>query len=460
MGTGAAPRPSVRPYRQAPSSEPSPVRVRPRLGDWAELLRVSALFTVPGDALAGAAASGARPRGRTLLAIGSSLCLYEAGMALNDWADREVDAVERPHRPLPSGRITPFAALAAAAGLTAAGLVLASLAGRRPLAVAGALAGAVWAYDLGLKNTPAGPLAMAGARSLDLLLGAVATTGRVRPALSAAALLGAHTFSVTTVSRREAEGGSTLAPLAGLAVTAVLSRAVAHGRAAGVSGDGGPPVTAGGGAPLSGDGGAQVSAVSRAPASAGGGAYVPADGRAPVSVDGGAHISADGRAPASAGGGAHVSAGGGAPLSGDGGAHVSAGGGAPLSGDGGAHVSAGGGPPVARGLGTHLDPTPASHRPPAAQVLAAALGLPGPTPAASLRAELGALYALTAAQPLFHALLNPSPQLTQRAVGGGIRAMIPLQAALAARAGRPGTALVTASLAPLARRFARKVSVT
>ncbi|WP_235967830.1 SCO3242 family prenyltransferase, partial [Streptomyces mesophilus] len=193
-------------------------------------MRVSALFTVPGDALAGAAASGARPRGRTLVAIASSLCLYEAGMALNDWADREVDAVERPHRPLPSGRITPFAALSAAAGLTAAGLALASLAGRRPLAVAGALAGTVWAYDLGLKNTPAGPLAMAGARSLDLLLGAVATTGRVRPALSASALLGAHTFSVTTVSRREAEGGSTLAPLAGLAVTAVLARAVAHGR--------------------------------------------------------------------------------------------------------------------------------------------------------------------------------------------------------------------------------------
>ena len=34
---------------------------RPR-SDWAELLRVSALFTVPGDALAGAAAAGVRPK--------------------------------------------------------------------------------------------------------------------------------------------------------------------------------------------------------------------------------------------------------------------------------------------------------------------------------------------------------------------------------------------------------------
>ncbi|MDQ0577954.1 UbiA family prenyltransferase [Streptomyces rishiriensis] len=34
-------------------------------------------------------------------------------MALNDWADREEDAAaERPHRPLPSGRIAPAQALA------------------------------------------------------------------------------------------------------------------------------------------------------------------------------------------------------------------------------------------------------------------------------------------------------------------------------------------------------------
>ncbi|MGW4569462.1 UbiA family prenyltransferase, partial [Streptomyces sp. NPDC004561] len=97
---------------------------------WAELLRLPALFTVPGDVLAGAATVPGRPRGRTLLAAGSSLCLYEAGMALNDWADREEDAVERPHRPLPSGRVHPTAALTAACAFTAAGLALAARAGR------------------------------------------------------------------------------------------------------------------------------------------------------------------------------------------------------------------------------------------------------------------------------------------------------------------------------------------
>ncbi|MEU6391520.1 SCO3242 family prenyltransferase [Streptomyces sp. NPDC046939] len=312
---------------------------------WAELLRLPALFTVPGDALAGAAAVGARPGRGTFLAIGASLCLYEAGMALNDWADRNEDARDRPHRPIPSGRIRPGAALAAATAFTAAGIGLASRAGRTPTAVSTALAATVWAYDLGLKRTPAGPAAMGAARALDVLLGASAsgddeaslntapaTTTAKRPgsgtgrdghpapagltaALPAALALGVHTAAVTTVSRNETTGGVPAAPAAALAVTALLTR--------------------------------------------------------------------------------------------------------------------------------HLLKLPAGRG------AAAPLGLPGPT-----------AYAVTTARPLLHALLNPSPPLTQRAVGAGIRAMIPLQAALAARAGAPGTALATAALAPLARRFAKKVSVT
>ncbi|MFJ4717531.1 SCO3242 family prenyltransferase, partial [Streptomyces sp. NPDC088785] len=280
-----------------------------------------ALFTVPGDALAGAAAVGARPGRGTALAVGASLCLYEAGMALNDWADRDEDAVDRPHRPLPSGRIRPGAALAAAGTLTAAGLALAARAGRRPLAVAVPLTALVWAYDLRLKHTAAGPAAMGAARGLDLLLGAAAA-GRTRTAAGPAALVACHTGAVTLVSRREADGGSTALPLAALAATAALTATVTRTAAR----------TA-------------------------------------------------------------------------------------------AHPSA---------------------RPAAVWLTAAA----------------GAGYAATFARPLAHAALNPSPVLTQRAVGGGIRALLPLQAALMARAGAPATALLTAALAPLAARLARKVSTT
>ncbi|WP_078898495.1 SCO3242 family prenyltransferase [Streptomyces sp. CNQ-509] len=348
----------IEPQARSAQGRKQPASPAAQTRAWVELLRVSALFTVPGDALAGAAAAGLRPNRGTALAIGSSLCLYEAGMALNDYADRDVDAVERPHRPLPSGRITPRAALAAAAALTAASLGLAAAAGRRPLALATALAGAVWAYDLKLKNTPAGPAAMAAARTLDLLLGAAATQARAGhgaapPAgtsssalrhlqggdgwadgpLAAAVLLGVHTYAVTVVSRREVEGGSTAVPLVGLAVTTAVAATLRRGN---------DP-----------------------------------------------HPQPD------------------------------------------PHPRADGAPPPG---GPRLALTPGD--------------------------LLAGAYAATAVRPYLHAALNPSPQLTQRAVGGGIRAMIPLQSALAARAGAPGSAAALLALVPVARRLARKVSPT
>ncbi|MFI5655639.1 SCO3242 family prenyltransferase [Streptomyces anulatus] len=367
-GTG---RPDAASDRGADRGEPGQ-----RLRAWAELLRVSALFSVPGDALAGAAAVGRRPGRGAALAIGASLCLYEAGMALNDWADRDEDAVDRPHRPIPSGRISPAAALGAAGVLTAAGLALAARAGRPALTVATGLAATVWAYDLHLKHTKAGPAAMAAARSLDLLLGATATATGVRapggssspdnvaaaarggltaslPALPAALVLGAHTYGVTAVSRHETQGGSTGTPLAVLATTTALAAAVLR------------------------------ESWGRAPDRPG---TARADDDADVSVNAYA-VTVARRLDA--------------------------------------------GP-----LGKVTDPV------------------------RLLAVTLTGAYLRTAGPPLLHAALNPSPPLTQRAVGGGIRAMIPLQAALAARAGAPVTALAVMGLVPLARSLARKVSLT
>ena len=91
----------------------------------------------------------------------------------------------------------------------------------------------------------------------------------------------------------------------------------------------------------------------------------------------------------------------------------------------------------------------------AVSALAYGTGRAGAAPAAFALAYAGA-----AARPLAHAALNPSPPLLQRAVGGGIRATIPLQAALSARAGRPAAAAALLALLPLARRLSRKVSPT
>jgi 4-hydroxybenzoate polyprenyltransferase len=190
----------------------------PDLASVIELLRAPAALTVPGDTLAGAAAAGWPFGGATFGLAASSVCLYWAGMALNDYADRVIDLRERPHRPIPSGRVRPGFALGLASGLTAAGIGAAALSGgSRALAVALPLAASVWAYDLALKNTAAGPAAMAAARTLDVLLGAGA--GRLRAATPAALTVGAHTLAVTALSRHEVSGAQRRAPVAALAGT-------------------------------------------------------------------------------------------------------------------------------------------------------------------------------------------------------------------------------------------------
>ncbi|MFE4533619.1 UbiA family prenyltransferase [Streptomyces scopuliridis] len=413
---------------------------------WAELLRVSALFTVPGDALAGAAALGVRPNRRTALAVGASLCLYEAGMALNDWADREEDAIDRPHRPIPSGRISPPAALAAAGALTAAGLALAARAGRPALAVGTALAATVWSYDLRLKHTAAGPAAMGAARALDLLLGATATAGGSDGGGRGAA---GHT-SPRTEGRSPTLGAGDRAA-SGTPRTPGLPKPhaanpVPLGSADGVTGRTSPGT--GGRATGPGRGPAYTPSSAtpggRLPASPRTGGYSPAAGKGAVRGTGpwaglraalpsatllGAHtvaVTTVSRREAQGGSTA-------APL-------------AALVATGVLGAAAGG---VSRG-GVSDAPRRATGggRRTAQQA--------GP----ALAGALALVYAGTAGRPLLHAALNPSPPLTQRAVGGGIRAMIPLQAALAARGGAVGVALGVMGLVPLARTFARKVSPT
>jgi 4-hydroxybenzoate polyprenyltransferase len=195
-----------------------------RLTDLIQLVRAPAALSVPGDVVAGARAAGAIDR-RTAALAGASICLYWAGMAANDWADRELDAVERPERPIPSGRVSARAAVAVAIGLTAAGVaIVGKAAGSRGLAVAVPLVASIWTYDLWAKNTPAGPAVMASCRALDVLLGA--STGNARAAVDVAAAIGVHTYTVTVLSRREVSGARPGLAAATLATTAALAGAI------------------------------------------------------------------------------------------------------------------------------------------------------------------------------------------------------------------------------------------
>ncbi|MET7477027.1 SCO3242 family prenyltransferase [Streptomyces sp. NPDC005648] len=341
------------------------MKQRRRLSDLALLVRAPAALSVPGDVLAGAAAAGNPLTVRTFGIMGSSVCLYWAGMALNDYADATIDAVERPDRPVPSGRVPRRTALAVAGGLTAAGLGLAAVTGgRHSFFGASALAGAVWAYDLGLKATPAGPAAMAGARALDVLAGALVAsrgektgTALLKGAVPAA-LIGAHTYTLTELSRHEVQGASARLPAMTLAASTATGLAAAAPAVAAVLRRPGPALT--------GQGTRHTTSVSTPTA----GADVPR-------------------------------------------------------------------------------PTPA-HPQPADAGRTTALVTAG--------AALAYLGTYGASQ--LKAVRKPSGENVRQAVGAGILALMPLQAALTARAGSPAAATALGIAHPLARRLARRISPT
>jgi hypothetical protein len=171
------------------------------------LVRLPSVVTVPGDVLTGAAWGADRTAVGGAARVASSSMVYLAGMAVNDWADRDEDAIERPTRPIPAGEIGARTALMVGVGLSFGALALASVRnrGRSSLGITVPLLLSVWTYDLKAKHTPAGPWTMALARTLDVLVGA----GRPqRSALGPAGVIGAHTLLITLVSREEAEGAS------------------------------------------------------------------------------------------------------------------------------------------------------------------------------------------------------------------------------------------------------------
>jgi UbiA prenyltransferase family protein len=191
-----------------------------------ELVRLPNLFTAAADVLAGyltVTAVSAGPLqaafdGETLSwLIVSTVCLYGGGIVMNDYFDQAVDALERPERPLPSGRVSRQAARRFAVAL----FVLAALAGASvgPWSLGLALAIAICAvvYDAIGKRTNFGPLNMALCRFLNLLLGASAAPALLLERFDLALLLLVHITGVTVMSRGEVVGGERRGVLAMLA---------------------------------------------------------------------------------------------------------------------------------------------------------------------------------------------------------------------------------------------------
>jgi 4-hydroxybenzoate polyprenyltransferase len=176
------------------------------------LARIPNVFTAIANVIAGAMlARGGALRACDLILAAASACLYLAGMVLNDFFDRDIDALERPERPIPSGEVTPGTALALGTALVGGGIGLAAWYSSTAGAVAAALACAILLYDGALKSSPLGPLAMGACRFLNVCLGLSVLGGAAPPERwmwIAPLTMGAYTTALTVLARDEVAGTS------------------------------------------------------------------------------------------------------------------------------------------------------------------------------------------------------------------------------------------------------------
>ena len=178
--------------------------------------RVSNLPTVWTNVLAASVLAGAGTSPAATISVAVALSLfYCGGMFLNDAFDRETDAVERPSRPIPSGRASAqsvFVLGGLQLVLGAAALLVATRASGAPiwrvLAVAGLLASAIVAYDASHRANPIAPWLMGACRALVYVATASALT--VTPqwsgVLLAAFALAVYTAGLSYVAAVEASG--------------------------------------------------------------------------------------------------------------------------------------------------------------------------------------------------------------------------------------------------------------
>jgi 4-hydroxybenzoate polyprenyltransferase len=205
---------------------------------WLQLLRLPNVFTAAADVTMGYLVSNRgeiESRLHFTLLVAASCLLYLSGIVLNDVFDADVDARERPERPIPSGRVSRRAATTAGWALLIAGVLVAWIASFsandwRPGAIAILLAACIVLYDSALKHTWLAPLVMGECRMLNVLLGmSLMLVPWGKPEFLIATGVGVYVAGVTIFARTDARASSRLlltfgliALLAGIALLAAV----------------------------------------------------------------------------------------------------------------------------------------------------------------------------------------------------------------------------------------------
>lgn len=194
-----------------PQTEQSPPAADLRA--FVQLFRLPNVFTAIADVTMGylfVRPTLEPPQYSVPLILGSAL-MYISGMVLNDVYDVERDRVERPERPLPSGRIDVAWARWLGYEMLFIGAALGVAAGvmrgdPRPAVVAVGLAALIVLYNRVLKATFVGPIVMGGCRFLNVLFGMSAAVGAwtgIHYLIAAA--IGLYIVGVSWFARGEAD---------------------------------------------------------------------------------------------------------------------------------------------------------------------------------------------------------------------------------------------------------------
>ena len=188
---------------------------RTGVGAWLELMRAGNSPTVASNVLVGMAvglqarlSDVAVPFGTGAVLVVGTVLVYVAGMILNDAFDAQVDARERPSRPIPSGRVGVARARFAGLAALAVGAAMLASSGEGTVWWAVLLAGCVVLYNAVHSWLPGAFVIMAACRAIVPVIAAMAVSPGADPALLGWVAGGAFAYiaALGLVARNEVQG--------------------------------------------------------------------------------------------------------------------------------------------------------------------------------------------------------------------------------------------------------------
>lgn len=200
---------------------------------WAylQLMRPANIITAWADILLGYAAAGVIGDNIEITTLSwlilATTGLYGGGVVFNDVCDAQLDAVERPERPIPSGRATLTGAIALGTILLFLGIIAAAFVSRLSAILAITVAVTALIYDKwGKHQTFLGPINMGLCRGGNLLLGVSAIPSAVSDLWYLVLIPIIYIAAITAISQGEVHGGRKTTGIMAIALVSIVINSV------------------------------------------------------------------------------------------------------------------------------------------------------------------------------------------------------------------------------------------